>query len=61
MLPPRTPRAALLDARASYRAFLERADGKAEYAGAVVRARQRIEDIDLTLIFLDGEAKGTPH
>jgi hypothetical protein len=46
-------RAALESAQASYRAFLSRAGTRPEYAEAAEDARQRIEDIDRILNFLD--------
>jgi hypothetical protein len=48
-------RAELLKARASFQAFLARADGKPDYAAAVGSAKERIEDIDRMLIFLGEE------
>ena len=51
-------RAELVKARASFQAFLARADGKPEYAAAMESAKQRIEDIDRTLIFLGEQSSG---
>jgi hypothetical protein len=53
-------RSELLKAKASFAAFIARADGKAEYVAAVDRAKQRIEDIDRILIFLDGAPAPAP-
>jgi hypothetical protein len=45
-------RAALLNAKDSFQAFVQRANGKPEYAAAVRDALQRITDIDRTLTFM---------
>ena len=50
--------AALKQARASFETFLERSQGNPEYAEAVTRAHERIEDIDRTLIFVLGSRQG---
>ncbi len=51
-------RAELVKAKASFEAFLVRAQGKPEYERAVEEAKERIQDIDRMLIFIgDG---GTP-
>lgn len=47
-------RAELVKARASFEAFIARADSRPEYAAAVAKARERIEDIDCILVFMDG-------
>jgi hypothetical protein len=39
-----------------YRAFIERADDEAQYRDAVKRSRERIEDVDETMEFLEGGA-----
>ena len=44
--------AALEQARTIFRTFLDKAGGKAEYAGAVSKANERLRDIDDTIKFL---------
>jgi hypothetical protein len=48
-------RAALLQARASFETFIERADGNPEYAKAVESAKLHIEEIDYTLTLFMGD------
>jgi hypothetical protein len=49
-------RAELVKARTSFETFISHADGRPEYAAAVAKAKERIEDIDRILIFMDGGA-----
>jgi hypothetical protein len=49
-----TKRAELVKARTSFETFISHADGRPEYATAVAKAKERIEDIDRILIFMDG-------
>ncbi|MBN2191479.1 MAG: hypothetical protein JW751_01580 [Polyangiaceae bacterium] len=45
--------AVLASARESFEQFIERAGTDAEYAEAVARSRQRLEDIEATIRFLE--------
>lgn len=54
-------RAELLAAKASFEAFLARADDKPEYAAAVMRAKERVDDIDRMLVFMAGTGAATPQ
>lgn len=47
----------LLKAKGSFQAFIAKADGRGEYAAAVERAQERVEDIDRMLAFM-GEGGG---
>ncbi len=49
--------AVLREARASFVAFVERARDDAEFAEAVARSRERIEDIDATIEFLEASRR----
>ena len=49
--------AVLLAARASFVEFVERAGDDAEFAEAVARSRERIEDIDATIDFLEASRR----
>lgn len=51
-------RAELVKAKASFEAFLARAQGKPEYEKAVEEARERIQDIDRMLVFIGGGDAG---
>jgi hypothetical protein len=54
-------RAELVKAKASFEAFLVRAQGKPEYEKAVEEAKERIQDIDRMLIFIgDGGTLAAP-
>jgi len=48
----------LLKAKASFQAFVARAGAREEYAAAVERANERVEDIDRMLAFMGGGAAG---
>jgi tetratricopeptide (TPR) repeat protein len=45
--------AALSQAKGIFDQFVQKAEGKAEYAGAVKRSKERMEDIDKTIEFLN--------
>jgi hypothetical protein len=45
--------AVLREARASFAEFIDRAGNDPEFAEAVQRSRDRIEDIDATIVFLE--------
>ncbi len=47
----------LRSARASFVQFIERAEADAEFAEAVARSRERIEDIDATIEFLEASRR----
>ena len=47
----------LREARASFVAFVERARDDAEFAEAVARSCERIEDIDATIEFLEASRR----
>jgi len=49
--------AVLREARASFVAFVERARDDAEFAEAVARSCERIEDIDATIEFLEASRR----
>ncbi len=49
--------AVLRSARASFVQFIERAEADAEFAEAVARSRERIEDIDATIDFLEASQR----
>jgi len=51
--------AELVNARASFEAFIARADGRPEYAAAVESARTRIQDIDRILVWMGHPAPPT--
>ena len=54
-------RAELVKAKASFEAFLVRAQGKPEYEKAVEEAKERIQDIDRMLVFIgDGGTLAAP-
>jgi hypothetical protein len=60
-MPAGDQRTELVKAKASFEAFLARAQGKPEYEKAVEEAKERIQDIDRMLIFIgDGGALVTP-
>jgi hypothetical protein len=60
-MPACDQRAVLVKAKASFEAFLARAQGKPEYEKAVEEAKERIQDIDRMLIFIgDGGMLVTP-
>ena len=46
-------KAALLQAKGIFQSFVEKAQGKGEYDGAVKRSKERVQDIDDTIQFLD--------
>ena len=46
-------KAALLQAKGIFQSFVEKAQGKGEYDGAVKRSKERMQDIDDTIQFLD--------
>ncbi len=50
--PPKKALEALDRAQASFQHFLEKADGKAEYADAVTQARERLKDIEAAKQFI---------
>jgi tetratricopeptide (TPR) repeat protein len=52
--------AALTSAKGIFQKFLDRASGKAEYEGAVKRAKERMQDIDDTITFLNTGAAPEP-
>lgn len=49
-------KAALRSAKGIFQTFVDKAQGKAEYEGAVKRSKERMQDIDDTIQFLDLDA-----
>jgi len=49
-------KAALRSAKGIFQTFVDKASGKAEYEGAVKRSKERMQDIDDTIQFLDLDA-----
>ncbi len=52
--------AALNQAKGIFQQFVDKANGKAEYDGAVKRAKERMQDIDDTITFLNTNAAPEP-
>jgi tetratricopeptide (TPR) repeat protein len=50
------------EAKQVFQAFMDKAAGKSEYDGAVKKAKERLQDIDDTITFLEagGPASGSP-
>jgi hypothetical protein len=50
----------LLKAKASFQAFIAKADGRAEYTAALERAQERVGDIDRMLAFMGEGSAAVP-